>query len=84
MASAAIECIPEFEVLPPERHECVPVKNKEELDAESTVNRLTREEYERRQWCVQMVFYAYNLEPTENNFTRIADKVYEYVYGVRP
>ncbi len=51
--------------------------------AEEVVEGMLEEESERRQWCVECVLEAMNLEVTENNMIELCDKVYEYVWGKR-
>jgi len=53
----------------------------EEEDANWAVNSITQEEIGRRQWCMAAALGAYTLDVSENNLVRVADKIYEYVYG---
>jgi len=50
--------------------------------AEQEVDRLHEEEIERRKWCVEQA--TFQMETTEETFLRIADKIYDWVFGKQP
>lgn len=52
--------------------------------AEEEVKKFAEEEINRRRWCVNMALSSWNVEANEHTFVRIADKIYEYIYGKHP
>lgn len=59
------------------------IRECEDLSAQNAVNMLVEQEHDRRQWCVQVTLSSYSLETNESNFLKIANKIYDYVYGTR-
>jgi hypothetical protein len=56
-------------------------KDEEEIDDEEVVDGLVNEEIERRKWCVEQA--TFDMETSVDNFIKVAEKIYDYVYGKR-
>ena len=53
-----------------------------EENARTVVDGLAEEEVERRKWCIEQA--TYEMETNTENFIKVAEKIYDYVYGKRP